>query len=348
MKKNHLLLIMILYSLSSLASIQYTNIPDATLAANGSIDIDFDGDNTADFSFTDQGFGGTVQPGIFFNTDAHFVTISSSEWDVIKGLPTNIAVKANTGWFDQGDAYIDPTWGVTPFPTGVDAYIGAQFKMGANIHFGWIRVSWDGNGVFVVKDFAFEDSPSTAIGTGDTGSTTILVTSISIQGTGGVSTISTLNGTLQMESTVLPVDVTDNSLSWSVTNGTGEATISTSGLVTATKNGTVTIAATSNDGSNITGSMVITITNQSTGIVHINSQSFSIYPNPAKAYILIESDFHSNCYLTIYSIDGKSVFTKQIVKTSNSIDISEINKGIYILKIETKAGETLVQRLIKN
>ncbi len=51
-------------------------------------------------------------------------------------------------------------------------------------------------------------------------------------------------------------------VTWSIVNGTGQATINTTGLVTAVTSGTVTAVATANDGSGVTGTLVITITNQ--------------------------------------------------------------------------------------
>jgi len=65
-----------------------------------------------------------------------------------------------------------------------------------------------------------------------------------------------------MSAAVLPADASDSAVVWSVTLGTGTATISTSGLLTATWNGTVTVKATAHDGSGIIGSLEITITGQ--------------------------------------------------------------------------------------
>ena len=47
-----------------------------------------------------------------------------------------------------------------------------------------------------------------------------------------------------MEKTVLPANATNNSVTWTVADGTGSATISGSGLLTAVSNGTVTVTAT--------------------------------------------------------------------------------------------------------
>ena len=51
-------------------------------------------------------------------------------------------------------------------------------------------------------------------------------------------------------------------MTWSIANGTGQASINSTGLVTAVANGTVTARATANDGSGVYGTLTITISNQ--------------------------------------------------------------------------------------
>jgi hypothetical protein len=85
------------------------------------------------------------------------------------------------------------------------------------------------------------------------------VTSIVVTGTGNVTTVAD-GATLQMLAAILPLNATDSTVTWSVVNGTGTATISVGGLLTATGAGTVTVIATANDASGVTGSLVITIT----------------------------------------------------------------------------------------
>ena len=95
---------------------------------------------------------------------------------------------------------------------------------------------------------------------------TIPVTSISASGQNGTSTIATKGGTLQMTANVQPENATDKTVTWSVTNGTGSATINESGLLTAVTDGTVTVKATANDGSNVVSNEYdVTISGQSTG-----------------------------------------------------------------------------------
>lgn len=66
--------------------------------------------------------------------------------------------------------------------------------------------------------------------------------------------------TLQMTANVTPLDATDITVTWSVVNGTGSATIDpVTGILTAITDGTVTVIATANDASGVTGSLGLTI-----------------------------------------------------------------------------------------
>jgi len=90
----------------------------------------------------------------------------------------------------------------------------------------------------------------------------VLVTGITVTGAGDATEITTDGGTLQMTATVDPADATNKAVTWSITQGGGKATIDANGLLTAVKNGTVTVTATSSDGGNVSGNLEVTITNQ--------------------------------------------------------------------------------------
>jgi len=91
------------------------------------------------------------------------------------------------------------------------------------------------------------------------------VTAITVTGAGGATTVEK-DQSLQMSATVTPDNATDNTVTWSVTNGTGSATIDSNGLLTGTGNGTVTVIATANDGSGITGTLEVTVIIPVTGV----------------------------------------------------------------------------------
>ena len=60
--------------------------------------------------------------------------------------------------------------------------------------------------------------------------------------------ITTDNGTVQLVAVIDPVDATTQKLKWEVTGGTGKVSISSTGLATAIKDGSVTIKALATDG----------------------------------------------------------------------------------------------------
>jgi len=65
---------------------------------------------------------------------------------------------------------------------------------------------------------------------------------------GGGNTITTNGGTLQLTAAITPADATNQKLKWTITNGTGKASISSTGLVSPILNGTVTVVAAALDG----------------------------------------------------------------------------------------------------
>ncbi|SEC80120.1 Ig-like domain-containing protein [Paenibacillus sp. GP183] len=85
-----------------------------------------------------------------------------------------------------------------------------------------------------------------------------LVTNISLTAAGN-RTMLRNGSTLQFKATVLPGNASNNAVTWSVVPGTGVAIISEKGLLTAIKDGTVTVKATAQDGSGIIGEKTITI-----------------------------------------------------------------------------------------
>lgn len=88
------------------------------------------------------------------------------------------------------------------------------------------------------------------------------VTSITVQGANGATTITTPNGTLQLNAVVLPDSAVNKSIVWSLLDGSGKATLTATGLLKASVNGNVTARATARDGSNVFGDLKITISNQ--------------------------------------------------------------------------------------
>lgn len=62
----------------------------------------------------------------------------------------------------------------------------------------------------------------------------------------------------------------------------------------------------------------------------------SVYPNPARDIINIESS--ENSKLSIYDIQGKFVDTMDITSNTTSIDMSYLSRGTYTLVFEANGG----------
>ena len=104
--------------------------------------------------------------------------------------------------------------------------------------------------------------------------TSVKVTGITVNSAGGANEV-TRGKTMQMSVSVSPANTTNSTVTWSVENGTGSATISSTGLLTATAVGTVVVKATANDGSGITGMKTITIVNPTSDSGSIPSNNSS-------------------------------------------------------------------------
>ncbi len=101
--------------------------------------------------------------------------------------------------------------------------------------------------------------PTTSSGSTGGSSGSVSVSVITVTGASDSTTV--VNGeTLQMSAAVTPTNATNKTIAWSITNGSGSATIdSTTGLLMATGVGAVTVTAT-NVASGATGTKVITVT----------------------------------------------------------------------------------------
>lgn len=129
----------------------------------------------------------------------------------------------------------------------------------------------------------------------------------------------TVGSTLTASATVTPTDADNKEVTWSIENGTGEATITSKGVITAKKEGSVTVVATAKDGSGVRGEAILTITAASSdsidGSYTCSSDSddcridFDISNNGEKCAITVDDDaIVETAELTLSSSSG-SVYT---------------------------------------
>ena len=107
---------------------------------------------------------------------------------------------------------------------------------------------------------------------------------------------------------------------------------------------TFEVIVTAEDGATTKTYTIVVARNKSTGVDNVeNNNTLALYPNPAKDILYIESSEPVQ-RISIYNITGKMV--KQIEKTGSSLDISDLTKGLYLIRIATPQGET-IRKIIK-
>jgi hypothetical protein len=77
-----------------------------------------------------------------------------------------------------------------------------------------------------------------------------------------------------------------------------------------------------------------------------NGKEVVIYPNPTSDYVLI-SNIEQLDVNAIQIIDSNGKTISRITSNFNSIDVSNLSNGIYILSIETKEGKKFAENFIK-
>jgi hypothetical protein len=121
----------------------------------------------------------------------------------------------------------------------------------------------------------------------------------------------------------------------------GEATLDASGSsVSLNSTGeVVAIGAKSNDGngSNSGHVRVFSAEDISTPVQASEQKIFSVYPNPTKSVLRIQSNGISDrCSIEITSINGQLIFSKKMLGSTHEFDLSSLQRGIYIISITSQ------------
>lgn len=72
-----------------------------------------------------------------------------------------------------------------------------------------------------------------------------------------------------------------------------------------------------------------------------------VYPNPSHSNVTVEYQ-SSLKNITILSIDGKTMFSKDISGSMHDIDVSGFANGIYLIATETSDGKIIQSKFVKN
>ncbi len=80
--------------------------------------------------------------------------------------------------------------------------------------------------------------------------------------------------------------------------------------------------------------------------IETKQDKVEVYPNPAKEFVTIKLNKEVETKVSIYNSIGQLVLEK-IVKGTQNIDTSKLNKGIYIIQFENKEVKTSKKLIIK-
>lgn len=322
------------------AVVKHTNIPDTVLKTPmQSINLDIDANGIVDFvlfydEYQDEPFLHINVPVSSQATNKVVVTGEQNGFgkDIIAGLPAGSIITDTTTFSGpisgNGPLLAQPESGGEDILEGRGpVYVGIRFARAANIHYGWLRIEVNAAGdQATLSEIAWEDVRNTAIVTGI--AIVVPVTKINVTASNGADVISTAGGTLQLVAEVLPSNASDKRIVWSVSD-TSIASISQEGLLTARANGFVTATATAQDASGVTGTMVIGITGQTSGVEETASALREV--RIVDGHLLLEFEQYV-ATVQAFDLHGRSLLDKQIVPgTSISIPVDALRGGQVFL-----------------
>jgi len=160
----------------------------------------------------------------------------------------------------------------------------------------------------------------------------ILLTSVTIGSAGGITELKS-GAELQFSALVLPDTASNKELDWSVSNGTGTASISMQGLLTADIPGTVTVVATAQDGSGVNDLFTLTILIPS-AIGESESGIVILHPNPGIGLFYLNTGGLEVKLIQVVSAHGGVVLDLNPEPGNRVIELnlSRQQTGLYFIK----------------
>jgi hypothetical protein len=65
-------------------------------------------------------------------------------------------------------------------------------------------------------------------------------------------------------------------------------------------------------------------------------QGIYIYPNPTNSFLTIETGYPNTSHIEITSLNGQLILNKEMNGTTDQIDLSSFQKGVYFITIRSK------------
>lgn len=77
------------------------------------------------------------------------------------------------------------------------------------------------------------------------------------------------------------------------------------------------------------------------------ADKLTLYPNPATDFVVLE-DLKTDAQIELYDVLGKLILTQKANEKTVKIDISTLNKGLYLVKIRTENEGLQLGKFVKN
>lgn len=74
--------------------------------------------------------------------------------------------------------------------------------------------------------------------------------------------------------------------------------------------------------------------------------NLQLYPNPTDGIVFVEMGRFNSLDVVVYDLLGRQVIAKEISTTENSIDMTSLSSGAYIVQFSTEDNKTISKRLI--
>jgi len=71
--------------------------------------------------------------------------------------------------------------------------------------------------------------------------------------------------------------------------------------------------------------------------LHVDTKSLVVYPNPGIDYISLKNLPAGDLQVTVYTLCGNQLLNLQHYSNVDQINISELTKGVYIIKVNNQA-----------
>jgi len=109
----------------------------------------------------------------------------------------------------------------------------------------------------------------------------------------------------------------------------------------------VYVTMTDRCGNTDTDTMLVTIAAMPTSLDLPSQNHFKLFPNPTSDIVSIESADVKMDYIELVAIDGKLVQSQIVNNERFSMDLSNLGKGVYFIRIYTHTGLTVKQLIVR-